>query len=1464
MRNRTWQRTAEYVKNYQHRKKWQKIVTGMAAVVVFCTIYALILPAITMEKEEAEQTSSKADIQKSNSWGDIGNCLDGDYAYISEVAIKKIVDGAIPFDDDDEPGNDSNANNQRVRSFDMLSYTVDIKNKVRSDSPYTYYKEGTLYFEFVLPASEKQAMFDADSMAWLRAKPEIKYQITSGKYKGQDAQFLRGSFLWQPSGDVNHAIGESIIGLDVYLRVLAMKEGDTLSPEFTFWLEGNDIPSEEIVTGSEISCQMHGEIEYRTAVAEPVTVSSEPRYNVRIVEGKYHLLDDFDFKTGNEYALNKDAGVVYGRRVNYGIVLQIRGKDKAHGLRGCEIPEDKSRITFDLDISSKYTYSDTEGTIHTIDSGENGYTPLVWSVDLNGEYTQRAQYDGRAMGRNRSEAQSVPAGTRWRGGIYQNYQSCRWGGNWIGKLTDNKQKLTCEISGHELYGTGNKLKLEDFPYGNVEASSNEYIYYNPQAVSGYWEIDQACFSAGELWIVQPFKNKDGINIAETFGTGSFELTVRDVNLEIRSSDNSKVLLPGAIDNSNQMVTTDDQAVRNIALELPGEIDYDIAFQKIDSLNWNDALTDGCWDNGQDWITAGDELAIFDYIQHKAEGEKMGVAYDQLVKFDPDYFTPYEHESGTIGYWKDGLHIKVGYGAVAKAPKSGWDHNGKEPNEAGYDEAMINATADDLIFFSSLSELQEKGYRCVGVLFEFRGCCDTDSFHSDQTVKGYATTDQTLSGNVFMITHSASVWIATDVREEAAKYLKKPPNELTSDDYSEYARNGFPSRLGENAGKNMKYEDTYPAYPNNYNNQGVNGTNKDRSALFQNYEKARYGEAGYSGGSSGTDYGDSCLLVGYTMEIDKSVTQTTMQGQEEQKKTTYSMDDGQRYVDFQLIGASKVGKKNSDNGSGETNHGTQTTVYIEDILPKGLSYVDGSAYYGGVYHQAAEGRQGNVIGGKAITPEITKNKDGTTTLRYTLDNVMLSMDKKTTLPPIYYTCKIGNTINLSEDVKNGEKLVNEAKIWSEENQVRKFTIKNRNLATYEIHVSKLIQANISKVADQLYVDVGSDIGFTMAIGNNGAQSRKIVALDVLPYDSGGGTQFANGEDCLSQVTELTLKNNTQGAYLAKMTVYYSEATDEWVRGTDGVTYREKTEEEILALGWKKLEMSISDGIGTVSLPADFKPTGILVIGELGAAQTLGIHLTMRLTNDVPGDCVVNHLYESGESEVVSRLHAQATAYVAGRTLEGLTWLDTSAEGIQDTGEARISGVKVTLMKLKEEGNASNENDYEPYHYQNDPSKPEIIIETGQQISVQSASAAGTAEYETGRYKFTNLPAGIFGVKFTDGTGITKISRLIASPANMGKDDTVDSDGRPTYTADKRRLEQTMILNIEMPEVKEMRSALYESKYHDSGFYERGVELPATGGIGVTEYIMGGLLAMTGAGLLLLYSNKKCGKEDFASS
>ncbi|MGN0517632.1 MAG: hypothetical protein ACI4II_02780, partial [Acutalibacteraceae bacterium] len=49
MNNDVIQQVDEYTKKHKRKKRWKNIVTCLAAIVVFCTTYALILPAITMD-----------------------------------------------------------------------------------------------------------------------------------------------------------------------------------------------------------------------------------------------------------------------------------------------------------------------------------------------------------------------------------------------------------------------------------------------------------------------------------------------------------------------------------------------------------------------------------------------------------------------------------------------------------------------------------------------------------------------------------------------------------------------------------------------------------------------------------------------------------------------------------------------------------------------------------------------------------------------------------------------------------------------------------------------------------------------------------------------------------------------------------------------------------------------------------------------------------------------------------------------------------------------------------------------------------------------------------------------------------------------------------------------------------------------------------------------------------------------
>lgn len=1312
---------------------------------------------------------------------EIGEKLDGDYAYLSEVRLLEdaatesgcaVRTGSAPWDEDDSDGNDTTDLNNTVRSFDIITYTAYFRSKVREDAPCKAYRTGMLHFEFILQGNEKQARFETESMTWLSAK-NAQYTITEGTYQGNPCQVLRGSYLWEPSPENPVAIGEGEHTLTLVVRALALKKGDILDPKFTFWLDYNDVPEEGLVTDSGYVCETHGEPEYKTIDGPDIQVTTAPRYNVCIANGHNALnqsLGTFDFSTGNDLAQNKDAGIKEGRIQAFGAVIQIVGKTPQHGLRGCELP-DGSPITFDLSLTS--SYKPDSGS--TIDPGED-YAPLLWSLDGNlGAGIQQADERSLDMVSNKY-VYYVPLNVLNK---YNQSSCCYNGGTWQGEQVGGNIQVT--ISDYEI-------NLEQLPEWGMGSSH----YYDSTAITDYWEIQTACFSAGEIWVIQPFYDTDGTYIASKYGSGTFQITLEDKNLQMTGESGTP--LKTAADNSNQAKTTDDRVTQISYLAKDGTTGYQILYVKPTS---NNPLTDDCRSNGKDWILNGNPLNIRGTIsQTGAEGQARIAATDYLIKFDDTFFELESLKEGT-----DSI-----YGA--KPDKSGWDHQGKKPNESGYDAEMMQATADDLIFFSSLEELEANGYTCVAVLREYRTVNAT--FSSASINLSGKVKEGAPEGYVFMVTHSAVAWSRDSIKAATAQWCGKAPAELTDEDYQDYVQNGLPSRADQMTPLNYSEDYPNPSFVLDY----------DSVAGLKNYVKTQYDESGYVNGSGGYYYGDSCLLIGYATEITKSAAQK-LSGSEG-NKISYDMDTGQRVVDY-VLRPSAVRAAAESSTAGEL----ITTVYVEDTLPKGLTYIIGSSYWGGTYQQTAEGKQGVVEGGQQIEPEITVQADGRTTLRWTLENVRITSEERTQIDPIYYSCDIGKPGDEENDVQNNEQLLNTVKVWSANEQSQDFTAENYNLATCSILISKNIAVSLSKLTDQVVVDRGETIGFTMNVGNNSANPVKVIAIDSLPYTGKEtGSSFTGG--CV--VKEYTITSLAE-EFSSNFKLYYTTEESERGKGSSDYVETDFTGEGTV---WRELTVDPADG--SVTLPEGvFQPVAIAAVGTLPAQKTLKMHVTIDLPDAKPGEYVANRLTRG-------TLESFARSYIVSRSLEGLTWLDTNRDGIQNEGNP-LSGVKVSLWKLED-------GEYVPYCYPG-TSAP-VEVETGKQVDVLTGSIE---DYEAGRYKFQSLPAGTFAVKFEDGS--YRISQCIPSPVDQGSNDTKDSDGIPAYAEDGKTLSHTWIQGITLRSAAELAYGFEETKYHDSGFYTGSPALPKAGGMGTTLlYVVGAILLM-GAGALLV--TKKRAKD-----
>ncbi len=1297
--------------------------------------------------------------------GEIGDRLNGDYAYISDAYLVKdettesklaIRTGTAPWDEDDSAGNDSSAMNNTVRSFDVVTYTAAFKTQVRDGGPYTAYKTGTVYYEFVVEGTGDVVRFETESMGWMTAKAEGKFETTEEIHDGKTCQVLRGSFLAEPGDGNPAAIGNSYQELNIALRVLAMTQDDTVKPQFTFWLEGNDVPKPEegLVTGSSHSCAEHEEEEYKTITAPDVNVTSAPRFNVQLKGGLDSLsyVDTFDFSTGNDSAANKDIGTKEGRVSGYGITLQIQGKSPQHGLRGCELP-DGSDITLDLDLSS----------IYRTDTGEekelfDAYPLLLWSIE--GHSREETQADGRVINGLYKYLPGLAPDNK-----NANYNSCYNGGTW--KATQIDCKISITVSGYEV-------NTDYFPHANTGTSPTDISYYNPDKISHYWEIQNACFSAGEIWLVQPFYDEQGGYVAEKEGDGTFSTTVRDVNLKVTGE--SGTALNEVDDNSNQMTTEDDLSVVTVFLSRSGTISANIAYLKYGESSAYEltSLTENCIGNGKDWVLSEGKLAICAGFSHaNAEGVSTGVAYDTLIKFDDTFFQPDGTYQETDFYYPTG---KVTALFGAKTDKTGWNHSGKSPHEAGYDTEMMEATTDDLIFFSSLDDLKDAGYTCVAVLVECRGIYSTQRTGHSLIVNG-TVNPEAQSGSVYMCTFASKGWNKSDVQEATAKYLNKDASTLTDEDYNTYVKsNAFPSRAGETIP--LSYEKAYPSSFWTYDYENVDG--------LRTYKKAIYDENGFVDATGGRLYGDSCLVVDYATQITKSPNQPGTD--EGGKKLTYDMDTSQREVDY-VLNPTAIRSQGESTTEGTS---TTTTVYIEDTLPVGLEYILNSAFYGGTYKSNGGGKAGTVTGGTKLLPEIKNNDDGTTTLLFTLENVTITADEVTQLEPIYYSCTIGTPGNEDTDVVNQQQLENSAKIWSDDEQIRDFVATNGNYAEKSIIISKNRAVSFSKTSDQKIVEVGEEMGFTIHHGSNSNNSMDVVDIDFLPHNEDGrGTQIT-GQVIVSELT-VQSKELINGFKL-----YYT--TDTSKRNTTAGDYEATDFTE--ANGWT--EMKIDPDTGAVELPdKTYVIVAVAAVGKLTPNSTLKMHITFEVPDGKPGEFLVNS-FGSGDME------SNARTYIVNRLLEGVVWLDADKDGLRDSGETLLDGVKVTLMQKGKDGT------YAPYLLNGEA----VSVETGKQVDVLTGETSDNTR-GTGAYGFHHLPQGDFAVQFESGKTV-KLGDYTATQANVGTNDTIDSDAAAQEQEGK--LVSARIEGIEMPEAKKITVQTYESRYHDLGLYASQINIP----------------------------------------
>ena len=1344
-----------------------------------------------------------------------------DEAYVNEIKITGIKTGSAPFDDEEGQGNDTTADDKIVRTFDTVTYNFSANMKSWDASK--SYSEARVKLEFVLPLTESEAVFDQTAMAWMDQtegyKPELRTErrIIDGVEK--ECQVLT-CYKWLLPSAGNQSVVPGDFGENVTINVLAMRNGAEFAPIISAAMEGGawDGPCEK--EGHTIDGQPA--VEKKTVTAEPVKVTAAPKYNIHIEESASYK-DRFDFR-GDETWMNQYGNVaantdiaepVPGRIMKLGITLQLYNDNEAKGLKGIELPT--GDINFDLEVSSRYTINQpAQGTNYKpkdVVETSDEYRPLLWSYGENWwrEYGKQ-NTDGRVLYDSLACSPHAPY-SAWSS-HNDDTNCCYRSGTWNAVQDRGTGTIHITVSGYEI-------NPDQMPIINGDKSSGSY------------GKNVGCFSSGAIWIVQPFNTITGeehgaepyYDVVNTYGQGAFATTVKDVNL--RATTLSGVTVEQGKDGFAQMVTNDDDKTRTLELTLPGVLQNRVRYASATNPRGEGS---GVLDNrdGSDYAAVGADLYLMGGFSYNANREEDNRLYlgTNLTKFygsaieldDTDWFTDFSGGAELNGQWEgDGVkqNIRIRY---ATKP------NGKDWTN---DEELLTTYEEDLVFYESLDDIPA-GHTCVGILFTFIGPgapADASDPYYICFHKAKVRNDADLAGQTFMLASTSRVW---------TKGMYEHDN---------HDPENIPDWKEEST-----YLSSFPAHDWHYKSANIEGSTE---YIKETYKPDGSGICG-THNSDWSHWGDTLLVIGYKTKVSKYLTQKDNNSQD---KKTFNLDADQRVVDFRL----EPGTYYDQPGAFKNT----TTVTIVDTLPKYLTYRPGSACFGGAYEQTSVngGTQGKVIEDTSPDakfpipalkePEVVNNADGTQTLTWKLQDVEIG----TPMAPIYYSADIGTKGNPDKDVPTGTTNLQNQVYIAAPGDLRDPLTTGEKHSEVGIAVTRGSASSFGKYTKQKVVDEDGQIDYVVYYNNNAETGTSLTIMDTMPMNGENGSHFTG------TYTFTEWKLDPAKCNVDNIKIYYTFDTK----------YKDKTTKEVKREeieGWQQAAINAD---GTIAIPTETEgataaqpyPVAWAVVGTLDSGQSVNIDLKLQLdpgasdTDKKENNYFVN-LLSSGDTTTTTETPT------VRRTLEGLTWMDYNRDGLQDgpQTEIRISGVKVELLKLKAGASPEHEDSYENVCYAG--TDIPISIETGKQISVRAESADKAVDYETGRYKFTDLPAGIYAVRFTDGSGNTKITELSATITDSGEDDTRDSDASASRD-DTGKLVKTIILNLEMPKAEDMNVSLFESRFHDSGFYpDTKMTLQKVGESG--EALVGAIFTIqddSGETLSFIYDAERgytvCGEE-----
>ncbi len=1054
----------------------------------------------------------------------------------SATSLKNAVAG------DWTPGNDSDESNGLVRTFDSITYhcnaTLGFEGAVVGDVTKTV----RFYVQVTLPLSSDEAEMS------IAAGGLDSYEVE----ESEDGE----SLILLGYSDVSEA-AKNDESFDLTIYVKAMKNGETVEPSFSAWIEGNAASKAQPVTMDPTA----------------VTVSAAGKYNVTLLpNSELAYTGYFDMATGEETTKNAydtqgdDGTIAYGTILGYGITLSMWNDETGKGMKGLEIPE--GDITFNLTMTGTLS-STAAGSTLSVDAA-----PYVWAYKAN-ENTETGSSlndELRNVNMNWNDEDDSASTTQYAydGAPFNTRaaaaSSCYSGGAWsaTGKQPDGTGTTTTiqfSVSGYTIdssYNTsyptqtsdGNSSEVFDnkysrafsagyiqmlYPIDTDDVGENDYGYlsiYMKGIVSelkltpGPGGIVSADTSDPEAKDLQHFVSWYGESAYTGYATN--EIVYLDnyvgnpTGLYITVGGGETIEKTNFFNNASNSKLSGKEGDASTPLGSTVYMGSDI--------NFTSAAIDAATERKDDYDPLEDSPIEYNYL----------TAVNLLQKFDADAYTPtgtYKvttTESATTWSSTKTTTYDLTILYAAKPDGSNWEKSDEYLD--GYDSPapeMDEYGEEDLIYFTSLDDLyayfEGKGTTgvCVGILYEFRDCCIRTGRSITVTSEMTVTNDFEKTGKTWCITNDVLGWSTyrPDYKDAYTYDLSHGTTTRLDLSYQYSWRetvydDTVSGVIAYGAGGEESLQAACKAAAEAYTKESGYGCSSQCDfAKIAVYEPG-YVKTEYSGGWTVEDthsgwYEGNCLLL-YTMESSIAIQVTDTVTGSNLAKSQYDIGQGERTANFlvtpKLASSSSVANELVSNGTQAAN------VEITITLPEYLTYNEGSLQFN-------YGTDDTAYQEGELSWDITyvKNADGTTTIKLCTTVTDISR----TLPTVSYSTTIGTPGAAEGDageVPTGKKLTTTATINIEYEEIGQ-------ISTYAKEAETTITVLRSE-GSLIWIDakgtqeLGTDLLFHLYYKNETDTARTIELGDILPYNGDKrGTSFTGGY----RVTSIKLTFEDEKSY-----------------------------------------------------------------------------------------------------------------------------------------------------------------------------------------------------------------------------------------------------------------------------------------------------------------------------------------------